>query len=387
MSDPVTNTEIEDVLSSIRRLVAGDHEPHVDQVPAQMDPSQQGVFGIKTTDADATTDALVLTPSLRVEEDEPEVKADESVLWDEDAAAEARERWGNPEATALPEDEGADEDLSVTPWTRGAFAPPALADDNDVNEEADVPHPGEDFRAEEPGTTQDEPVQLPTFIRAQRSTDAPEPEIEATQPSAEAETVTPGWPPIGAATRIAPRAGFRFGADKDDDEPMPASSLPPEQQVLDGPSDPVEPSDVAIPPEDGGAEKPEPALEVSSPATQDTADTDSRESADEQSEIGSETARIGSFAAALSGVAAEPDIQSILDDVQEDAKVEGAEAVDLGNLFEPHDTDLDEQALRDLVSEMVLKELQGPLGERITRNVRKLVRREIYRALASRDFD
>ncbi len=51
------------------------------------------------------------------------------------------------------------------------------------------------------------------------------------------------------------------------------------------------------------------------------------------------------------------------------------------------DTYLDEEALRALVSEMVRAELQGELGDRITRNVRKLVRREIHRALASRDFD
>ena len=51
------------------------------------------------------------------------------------------------------------------------------------------------------------------------------------------------------------------------------------------------------------------------------------------------------------------------------------------------DTYLDEEALRELVSEMVRSELQGELGDRITRNVRKLVRREIHRALASRDFD
>jgi hypothetical protein len=48
---------------------------------------------------------------------------------------------------------------------------------------------------------------------------------------------------------------------------------------------------------------------------------------------------------------------------------------------------LDEEALRDLVSEIVRAELQGSLGERITRNVRKLVRREIHRALAARDLE
>lgn len=44
---------------------------------------------------------------------------------------------------------------------------------------------------------------------------------------------------------------------------------------------------------------------------------------------------------------------------------------------------LDEEMLRDLVGEIVRQELQGPLGERITRNVRKLVRREINRALTN----
>lgn len=47
---------------------------------------------------------------------------------------------------------------------------------------------------------------------------------------------------------------------------------------------------------------------------------------------------------------------------------------------------LDEEMLRDLVGEIVRQELQGPLGERITRNVRKLVRREINRAMTSQSL-
>lgn len=46
----------------------------------------------------------------------------------------------------------------------------------------------------------------------------------------------------------------------------------------------------------------------------------------------------------------------------------------------------DEEELRQLVSALIRDELQGELGERITRNVRKLVRREIQRALAARDL-
>lgn len=42
---------------------------------------------------------------------------------------------------------------------------------------------------------------------------------------------------------------------------------------------------------------------------------------------------------------------------------------------------IDEDVLRAMVGDMIRKELQGALGERITMNVRKLVRREILRAL------
>ena len=43
--------------------------------------------------------------------------------------------------------------------------------------------------------------------------------------------------------------------------------------------------------------------------------------------------------------------------------------------------------LRGLVSEMIREELAGALGEKITRNVRKLVQREINRALMARGID
>jgi hypothetical protein len=55
--------------------------------------------------------------------------------------------------------------------------------------------------------------------------------------------------------------------------------------------------------------------------------------------------------------------------------------------FSTDDTVIDEETLRDMVAEIVRDELQGALGERITRNVRKLVRREIMRAISIRDFD
>ena len=69
-----------------------------------------------------------------------------------------------------------------------------------------------------------------------------------------------------------------------------------------------------------------------------------------------------------------------------DAPAETAQDDDATLGFGP-DEYLDEEMLRDLVSEIVRTELQGALGERITRNVRKLVRREIHRALTSQDLE
>lgn len=48
---------------------------------------------------------------------------------------------------------------------------------------------------------------------------------------------------------------------------------------------------------------------------------------------------------------------------------------------------IDEEVLHELVRELLTEELQGPFGERITRNIRKLVRAEIGKALAARDLD
>lgn len=61
--------------------------------------------------------------------------------------------------------------------------------------------------------------------------------------------------------------------------------------------------------------------------------------------------------------------------------------VDERSILSPEDGYLDEESLRELVADIVREELQGALGERITRNVRKLVRREIHRALTAQEFE
>ena len=51
------------------------------------------------------------------------------------------------------------------------------------------------------------------------------------------------------------------------------------------------------------------------------------------------------------------------------------------------DAGLDETILRKMIVEIIREELQGALGERITRSVRKLVRREISRVVATQDAE
>lgn len=48
---------------------------------------------------------------------------------------------------------------------------------------------------------------------------------------------------------------------------------------------------------------------------------------------------------------------------------------------------LDEDTLREIVADVVRQELQGALGQRITRNVRKMVRREIRLVLAAEELE
>jgi len=90
---------------------------------------------------------------------------------------------------------------------------------------------------------------------------------------------------------------------------------------------------------------------------------------------------------------AAPEPATIANDVQTDdadsiEEMMTAEITDFDDDFDEDNEDfLDESMLRDLVAQFVRAELQGSLGERITRNVRKLVRREIHRVLESKEFE
>ena len=125
MSDPVTNVEIEDVLSSIRRLVSEDVRPRPAPrqrpeavVQAPQVPSAEGVGGLPDTDVepergiDANSDRLVLTPAQRVPEAEDAASSGPILLTPADSVHLPEP--GAPRAVGasdlVPVDEAPDED-------------------------------------------------------------------------------------------------------------------------------------------------------------------------------------------------------------------------------------------------------------------------------------
>ena len=83
-------------------------------------------------------------------------------------------------------------------------------------------------------------------------------------------------------------------------------------------------------------------------------------------------------------VDAAPAVQAVADTADDDIDQDDAEN---GALDSVGFASLDQHELRSLVVDIVREELRGQLGQKITRNVRKLVRQEIHRALNAKSMD
>lgn len=303
MSDPVTNAQIEDVLSSIRRLVSDDNR----SAGAVAQPESIGKGAVAPP---PKANRLVLTPALRVS--------------DSDAAS--------------PHDDGTEATGSdTTPWTApGATLFGALGDG---------PSGGE-IRKAEAGV-----------------------EDAGTEEDASRAEVAPSVP-----------------ADQPEDR-----DLSPQNDSLPDTSDEAEP-DTA----DGGETMPgqdddplHAEEEVGAPETPPAFHSTRAENL---------SAKIEALEAVIGRTRDQWEPDGTSDDAYAGTPVEGIGWQDLDE-ESPEETDdapddlaadeavIDEDSLRELVAEIVRQELQGALGERITRNVRKLVRREIHRVLASQDLD
>ncbi|MCU0800280.1 MAG: hypothetical protein MUD11_00655 [Rhodobacteraceae bacterium] len=265
MVERMTSVEIEDVLSSIRRLVTEDLRPR----PVA-----------------ATEDKLLLTPALRVVPDAADAvagPAEQTLDIDLDADL----------AAALVEDEPQDD--ANPQWDAGAAAEAA----------------------------EDGAGPFPMFLHHANRVD-----LTAAAPADLAETVTT----IGAAI---PAEGY----ESETGDVMPVPEWPDTSWEAPAVLDSVEEAQV-----------------IAAPAEQ-------------PAEFAGEDATA-------------PDWQA---DVADDA--EAAALAALADDQAAPLTELDEDMLREIVRDIIREELQGTLGERITRNVRKLVRAEINRALLTQDID
>lgn len=297
MSDPMTNTEVEDVLASIRRLVSDDNRPAQDSaVPA-------------------ATDRLVLTPALRVTDTVDEAKAENDSTASNESIDDAED-----EALAAQQDDVTEDDVRAFEPVQdtGEDLPgdSAEATDSDVQEAQDVTASIDEM----PIALDAVDLDQDTLMSIQDAFDDGDENV-GTHDTAEAE------PAFGeeATTLSAKIAAL--------------------ETLIAGQTDEFEPESAGDG-ENGGTEPPALAWEDADEAVDNAPDASPQ---------------------------VEPDADT--------ANTAGAQ------IFSNDEDVLDEEALRDLVSDIVREELQGALGERITRNVRKLVRREIHRALAAQDLE
>ena len=443
MSKPVTNVEIEDVLSSIRRLVSTSDRAERGEGEAQEDVAEK----------------LVLTPALRVDEPADDVAENtENAVEDQDVTELLADSNDAPEPA-----EDAPEDVAVT--ESEAASDEAFFDKiTDAAAPDEEPEAAGDPEAAEEGTevTSEDTDSLDTLDAILSETTENSNEIDEASPTVQDAADDGENPPDfrvledheradgagetaddEAANNLQRRAAeFEAiiattedawdpdGTTEDDNAASPVGPLPwqedadeaDEAAVSEDDADDVE-GDAADMTVEETAAAVDPAEDLHAPEVVDeaaVADDDQDETEDEASAEDDEAdlARVMADLARVSPVtetesAVEDADQSDVDDLQEmmsDAdpapfvfrsqsgarqaddesraqKDAADETDDAAETLATEEAMLDEEALRDMVSEIVRQELQGALGERITRNVRKLVRREIHRALASQELE
>ena len=351
MSDPVTNAEVEDVLSSIRRLV-----------------SQERRAPGTTRSGKPAGDKLVLTPSLRVSNDAPLVDAykkqkqvQEPVEWttqaEEPVSPEpfrGRDHL-EPETMARPapaEDVANDrfgdaQRIEDDLFEEDAFdAAPMVDVDDDIHDEGAFDLTAEDD--DHASLTSDDTVE----------TDRPANTVAPTPPRRDILS-------LGASELVEDEAPSTV---------IPSDRLSAKIAALESAIrripenyEPDEPGEDDYSGSDAPAMAWEDDVELDATGAPLTARTD------------------GPSDAAIEAALASANRKDMFDDedtFEDDDEDDAPSGLSFGS-----EEYFDEEMLRDLVSEIVRSELQGTLGERITRNVRKLVRREIHRALTAQELE
>ncbi|WP_146193136.1 hypothetical protein [Maritimibacter sp. 55A14] len=354
MSKSVSPLDVEDVLSSIRRLVSDDtRSPAVADKPAS-----------PAADVPAAGEKLILTDALRVP-GEPEetglagsAGAEGGDDMEEKGAAEATAADDRPARTSA--DMAADDSASGTTEAVETEDPEVVADAGDGDA-------GSGAAASEQDAEKDEEAPQGTLEDAVTADDGLADEQDAADAAA---TADPDWDAVEVPA-------------EDDSADEPAQETPDTEDRMaddyakdagDMEADVAEAADT--PPEaatdEGGREVDIgltrrlhlTAMIVDEP---DAGGDPAGDAATEESRAADDAALFGEEL-----------------DEGEDAEDEEEE---IGLFDENGESILDEEALREMIVQTVREQLTGELGERMTRNVRKLVRREIQRALASREFE
>ena len=324
MSGPLSSNEIEDVVSSVRRLVSLD--------AGQRPGSPGGSF-----------DRLVLTPSLRVVGDQPAISpliltdraTDGDDLTDEAGIRAAFDGPGGPEADEAPMavdvggdgDAGGDGDIGAD-WEDDLWSDPdpTLAELALSAEEAELVVPTD--ASSDPVDPEDNDALTWAGSEPDLTLDAIEPVVPLpAMPMPEAEAAA------AEATKAAKQRTSVFGRGK--------ARAAPEVQAADS----------------GGGQTPNPVSDE--PVTTRHAPAD--DGPPDHDPLGSGPERAAPLRSTM---------PQTLTDTE-------------GNPL----TVLDEAALHDIIRQLIREELKGALGERITHNVRKLVRAEINRTLTARSLD
>lgn len=304
MSERLSSVEIEDVLSSIRRLVSEDLRPG-----AKAADPQAAATPAPAPAPEAGVGKLVLTPALRIG---TEAGSDPAEPAEAGFQSVRSARLKPMPQAGYAEDE---EDLP----------PPSAQGDADWFKFSSTAEEGDVVRAEADPAT------------------APSDTLELGKPAAEGDVLAGDAAPEAAA----------FDAD-----PGPATSEDwlPEEEAATAAEDAFA--------EEAGMPEPEDPAQAPYWTRPDPVDP-APQAAEDWADM------------------AEAEIRRELEEEAETSAFARFDADAVGD----DDRQFDEEMLRDLVRDIIREELQGALGERITRNVRKLVRAEIARALAVRDFE
>jgi hypothetical protein len=373
MSNPVTNVEIEDVLSSIRRLVS-DGEKARTRDPAPVVAKETPAKNLPEDAAEAgesKPDKFVLTPAFMVVDNDATHDVATGAQEDDDA-----------------QDDDGDDD---TGWVEEVSAEP------DMHQPDAAEHDGEtEDSAAESAADHVQPTDGPETDR----TDL-EGTHDDTSQTDDALLKDMVWDSVNAARKaglaaVPPQADVAeaesiITAKQSSDRSKLIASIAELEAAVTNDVQDFEPDGSEVEDEVMGKTIAWPGSFVRSFENVNDAEEAEHAVADVDAEIDDSSVSFEHREAAIEPAkddhadAGEQNGDDYGDD--DDYSDDGFGDDDLDGLLDVGNVSLDEDALRTLVSDVVREELTGPLGERITRNVRKLVRREIYRILSSKEFD